>query len=428
MTNDQAGAAAVPFTARKLAVFNLVLGVDHVFGCLGLFSLMPVLGVLLSRQTSGGSMVVGTGLFIYTAAAGISALLVNHWLPRFPYVVGMTAGLCLSALGFGLLPYVHGPVPLVALLAVAGLGVSIHFILSRVMIAELVTDDIGRHRIYSMLQIAVNIAAAIGPFAASLLYSTGSDGRLLLGLVALSYVLAAVSLLFGLPRGLRPPPTSGQWPISRAALMSVLRHRIGLRVVVTTVTGSFLYAQFFSAFALLVAHEIRTGAVRAVLLAGPAVTIVALQTAVTAVVSRLMKRGLRPLVMLGSATLMFAAAMALLGFGLPVAVAAGVSVAVFSVAEMLFTPMVSTAFAGLPIASSLEAFNIRQVSWTLGEALGSLSGGALFLFCYEHGHQGTYWLVLAGVTAVGMPLLLLSARSRTDAQESAAPLSASATK
>ena len=76
-----------PAQGRKL---RLVLAVDHLFGSTGLFSLFPVLGLLLADRTPGsGTTVVGVGLFCYTASAGLSALLVNRWLAAVRYRAGM---------------------------------------------------------------------------------------------------------------------------------------------------------------------------------------------------------------------------------------------------------------------------------------------------------------------------------------------------
>ena len=162
---------------------------------------------------------------------------------------------------------------------------------------------------------------------------------------------------------------------------------------------------------------------RAGLLAGPALGIVLLQAAVTGVVTRLMRSGVRPFTVLGWATLVFGTAMLLLGLDVPLVLGAVLAVAVFSLAEMMFTPMVSTAFAGLPIDSSLEAFNLRQVCWTSGEALGSLAGGTLFLGMYLNGNGRLYWLLLAGSTLVSLAALMFSARreARTDPVRPASP-------
>lgn len=102
--------------------------------------------------------------------------------------------------------------------------------------------------------------------------------------------------------------------------------------------------------------------------------------------------------------------MVTLGLALSPVVGAVLAVLVFSVAEMAFGPMISTAFAGLPIESSLEAFNLRQVCWTTGEALGALMGGSVFLTLYDRGDGRVYWEVLGIVTLLVTGLLRWSAR------------------
>lgn len=373
--------------------FTAGLSADHAAGNLGQYMILPVLGVFLTAQV-GGDWIVGVGLFLYSASAGVCALLVNHWLPRFSIVGAMTGSTVLSALGFGLMPYSHDAVVQVLLIVLAGFGGSVHFLLSRVLVAEAIPDAVGRHQVYSVLQIAVNLAAALGPFLAGLLYSS-ADPRVLLTTVAGCYLLAGLSLRFGIPRELRPTATSGRWPVSRAVLRLVREDSSIRRTVTICVLGAFVYGQLYSAFALFVARDVGSALVRAALLAAPALAIVVLQTAVTAATGKLLARGTRPFTLLVHGTVLFSASMVVLGVGLPVVLGAALAVALFSLAEMLFTPMVSTAFAGLPVTSTLEAFNLRQLSWTAGEAIGSLAGGTVFLALDQAGLAHGYWLGVA---------------------------------
>ncbi|MGC9669670.1 hypothetical protein ACNTMW_24365 [Planosporangium sp. 12N6] len=85
-------------------------------------------------------------------------------------------------------------------------------------------------------------------------------------------------------------------------------------------------------------------------------------------------------------------------------------VAVLALAEMTFQPMMSTAFAALPILSRIESLAVRQIAWTLGSALGSWCGGAVFLSCHHRGHDRLYWLVLAAVTSLSTTLFMAQAR------------------
>ncbi|WP_329269242.1 MFS transporter [Streptomyces sp. NBC_01451] len=373
--------------------FTAWLSADHMAGNLGQYMILPLLGVFLTAQV-GGTWIVGVGLFLYSASAGVSALLVNRWLPRFTIVGVMTGSTVLSALGFGLMPYSRSGAVQVLLIVLAGFGGSVHFLLSRVLVAEVVPDAVGRHKVYSALQIAVNTAAALGPFLAGLLYST-ADPRLLLSSVAGCYLLAGLSLRFGIPKGLKPTATSSRWPVSRAVLRLVRADPWIRRTVAICLLGAFVYGQLYSAFALFVARDIDSALVRAALLGAPALAIVFLQSAVTAATGGLLAKGRHPFTMLVYGAVLFSASMVVLGVGLPVVAGAAVAVALFSGAEMLFTPMVSTAFAGLPVKSTLEAFNLRQISWTAGEAIGSLAGGTVFLALDRAGLAHGYWLGVA---------------------------------
>jgi MFS family permease len=390
------------------------LALETLLGSLGLYSVIPVLGTLLAARSPGsGATIVGVGLFCYTASAGLSATLAAHWLRKLPYATGMVGAVLLSAAAFWLLPRAGADWLLCALLVLAGFGVSAHFLYSRVLIAEVVRHDIGRNQVFSLLQIAVNAAAALGPFIANALYSP-SQPQKLMSVVALCYAAAAVALLPGVPRGSRPPATSGRWPVGRRVLRQVVTVPRIRRTVLVSVLGTFVYAQFYSAFVFYVAKEFDSAALRSFLVAGPAIWIVVLQAGVTAVISRLMRRGTTPFAVLGGANLLFGVSMTTLGLGLDPAVGAVLAVLVFSVAEMAFGPMVSTAYAGLPVDSTLEAFNLRQVCWSFGEALGALSGGALFVALHGQGRGWLYWVTLGAVTLTATGLLQFLAHRDPD--------------
>ncbi|MGW5049845.1 MFS transporter [Actinokineospora sp. NPDC004072] len=395
MTETTAQSSATGMSEPKL---RLTIAVDYLLSNFGRFSLMPVLAVLLAVQSDGAEwLTTGVGLFGFMLCAGLSALLVTKWLPRFTYVTSMTASMAFSAVGFGLLAHTTHPLAAMGLLFVAGFGISVHAVLVRVLVAEVVPSETGRNNLYSIQQIATNAAAAFGPFIAGALYVSG-DGRPLLTFVAGAYVLAGLSLLVGLPRGLRPPDTVRERGRGVAAGLRMLRDPECRGASAVTAIGSFAYAQFYSAFALLVALAVDSTLLRGALLAGPPIAIVIFQVLVTMAVNRYLRAGVRPLSILIVATALFGVAVVFLGVGLPVVLAATVAMAVFAVAEMIFTPMVSTTFNRISGVSRLAASNLQGVAWTAGEALGSLAGGALFLLAYQNGIAAVYWLALAAVT------------------------------
>ncbi|MFF5145038.1 MFS transporter [Streptomyces sp. NPDC013157] len=384
------------------------LGVNYLCCQFGKFSLMPVLAVMLARGSGGSASAAGFDMFAFLMCVGLSSLLISRWLPRLPYAVSMAAGMVCSGAGFGTLAFTDRPVSVLLALCLAGFGNSVHGVLVRVLVAESLTAESARNTVYGILQIATNAAAALGPFIAGVLYVAG-DNRSLLAFVGIAYLAAAVSLLVGLPFGLRPPRTLRRIDGVRAR-MRTLRDPQCLRALALTAVGAFAYGQFYSAFALFVALAVEPAMLRAVLLGGPPILIVLFQSGVTALTNRRLRAGMAPQELLAIAVAAFGSGIVLLGVGLPVVAGAALAVAVFAFAEMLFGPMVSIAFNRLTNVSPITSSNFQGISLTTGEALGSLSGGAVFLACYHHGAGDWYWLALGAATLAGAGLHFARAR------------------
>jgi hypothetical protein len=88
----------------------------------------------------------GPGLFCDTAAAGTGALLISGRLARRRYRPTMIVDAVLAVAGFGLPPHAGGAVVSLAQLMAAGMGMSVHSLLSQGLVAELVGHAIGRQR------------------------------------------------------------------------------------------------------------------------------------------------------------------------------------------------------------------------------------------------------------------------------------------
>ncbi|MFJ1706969.1 MFS transporter [Kitasatospora sp. NPDC088346] len=385
------------------------LGLNYLCCQFGKFSLMPVLAVMLARDNGGSTSAAGFHMFAFLLCVGLSSLPVGRWLPRLPYAVTMAAGMVCSGAGFGALAFTGRPWLVLPALCLAGFGNSVHGVLVRVLVAESLDAEPARNTVYGVLQIATNAAASLGPFVAGALY-VGGDNRSLLAFVAIAYLAAAVTLLVGLPFGLRPPSTLRRTDGARARIRTV-RDPQCLRAVALTAAGAFAYGQFYSAFALFVALAVDSTVLRAVLLGGPPILIVLFQSGVTLLTNRRLRAGTAPLTLLALSVVAFGTGIVLLGVGLPVVAGAAAAVAVFAFAEMLFGPMVSIAFNRLTNVSPITSSNFQGVSLTTGEALGSLSGGAVFLACYHHGAGDRYWLALGAATLAAAGLLLAHART-----------------
>lgn len=379
----------------------LTIPADYLLLHLGYFGVLPILAILLHAQLGpGSSSMVGAVLFVYNASIGAGCLLVAPWISRVAYRTGMASGLLCSAVGMGLLPYAHTTASLTGALVLSGAGMSVHGLLARSLIAEVIPGDAARNRVFSLIQVAVNVSAAIGPMVATSLYAW-SGSQTLLSVVACCYLAASVVVATAVPGRIYPPPPSVRWPVSRSSLRSVRRDGEGIRTLLISVAGGFLYAQFFSAIALLIATSVVAGPRQGVLFVLNAVVVIAFQGPISVLVERRLRKGRGPLAAMRVGVAVFAFAMLMLGLLLWMDVAVFpalvVAIVIFSVAETVFTPIVNTAFARLPAASSVEAFNLRQIFLTFGESGGALCGAAIFLSVAGDGPGAPYWLILAAV-------------------------------
>lgn len=393
------GLAEQPEGARGRTSLGWTIGMDYLWSNLGRFSLMPVLGLILADSGDGAQWVAtGVGLFLFMLSVGLSALLVASWLPLMTYRTSMTASVAISAASFGILGFVDTPWLALSALLVAGFGISVHAVVVRVLIAEFIPDGPGRNNLYSIQQIGTNIAAAAGPFIAAALYVEGGSSRPLLLLVAGAYVAAALSLLVGVPREGRPPSLTENRDPSKRLTLSILRDREARRTSIVTMVGTFAYAQFYSSVTLLVGLTVSSTFLRGAFIGGPALAIAVFQTVATILMNRALRSGVQPLTILILGTGSFGVGIAALGLGLPLFLGLILAVSLFAVAEMIFTPMVSTSFNQITSIPRLAASSLQAVSWTTGEALGSLAGGSLFLLAWYNGVSEIYWLTLSLLT------------------------------
>jgi MFS family permease len=385
---------------------------DYLLSHLGFFAVLPVLPLLVERLHPGTSpWFIGAALFVFNFAVRGASLFCSGLLHRIEVRRVMVAGLLMAAAGFALLPVAPGRVGIVACLLLAGTGISTNGLAARVYVAISLSSGADRNTVFSAVQVAVNVSAALGPIAANFLLGLQLD-TLLLFAVAAMYVLAAVAVAAVMPGGMRPGDNDVRPPLRLGLFRAVLADPHVRRVSVITAVGGFLYAQFFSAIALQVAQVTDSVGWRASFFTANAILVVVLQIPVTAYTARKLAAGTSPLTFLLVGVAIFAAAFAVMGGGGAAVAGVFVAVAVFSLAETFFTPMVNTAFSEIPGDRPIvELFNLRQVAATTGESLGAFTGGALFLTAVEHQIRPLYWGALAMLGMLGvLPYLRRSAR------------------
>ncbi|MEV5599008.1 MFS transporter [Streptomyces sp. NPDC052496] len=385
--------AAPPATVRSVGAS---ITLDYLFSHLGYFTLLPVLPVLLPRlHPHVGAWWVGTALLVSTFAMRGGALFVSGYLHRAPVRTTMVGGLLLAGCGFGALPWAPGVPGMLCCLALAGFGISVNGLSARAYVLVALSSPGERTAVFSAIQVAVNVSAAVGPVAANFLFS-GRHYGLLLGVVAALYALAAATVLVTVGRGLRLSDGSGRPPL-RLGLLKVMVTDPGVRRASwVTVVGSLLYAQLFSALVLQVALLTTEPSLRAAFFSLNAVLVIVLQIPVAFVMKRGMERGRSPMRYLLLGLLAFSCSFAVLGVCGDALVAAFAAVTVFTLAETLFTPTVSTVFAELGDGRpAVEVLGFRQVATAAGESAGSFVGGTFFSLAAAHHALPVFWYALA---------------------------------
>ena len=293
--------------------------------------------------------------------------------------------------------YVRSLAGIICVLAVAGSGLSVHFLLARTLLAEMIRSSSGLNSAYSMIALAANLAGAVAPVAATTIYAFAGPSAVLF-VVAGCYLVATLTLLILIPADLTPLAASGRWPVSRATLRMVWRDAMSVRLIIVSIAVGFLYSQFFSSIALVITESVRRGPAQGALFAINAITVIVVQIPMARAIGRRLDRGMAPFSAMRVGLLMFSSAMLLLGLLLRTSLVLfatfSLMIIIFSVAETIYTPVRDTAFASMPAASQLEAFNLRFIFITIGESVGALCGGALFLSLAGGGTGADYWLAL----------------------------------
>ncbi len=232
---------------------NTSVFVNYLLSNLGYYTLLPVLPLILGRISTGQAWFVGVALFTLAFSVRASVLFLSSVLHRTTVRAATAAGLLTAAVGFGVLAAAPGDVGILVCLAVAGFGISVNTLMARAYVAMILTEAGARNTAFSAVQIAVNIAAAVGPIAANLLFSTRSYLLCLL-LVAVLYVIGAVLVAVILPGGLRPSDQDERRPLGLRGVKTIAVNPAVRRVALVAVAGWFLYGQLFSALTLHIGH------------------------------------------------------------------------------------------------------------------------------------------------------------------------------
>ncbi|WP_433607283.1 MFS transporter [Dactylosporangium sp. CA-139114] len=382
---------------------GLALGAAFLPYAMGNYGALSVLAPLVDGWLHSAAL-VGAALLTLAVGDGLGGLLLTSRLHRWSYRGAMVTSMTVAGAALAVLASAPPAAVTIGALAVTGVGGSVYGILGRTFVAETTSAAKDRHRVFSAVQVAVCIGAAAGPALFGLLLTLGRP-RLVFVVGGALYCTAGLILAALMRDRRRPGRVATRWPVSRESMVRLARSPVAVRILCLVAVGSALDRQFYSAFALSAGGVVDANQ-RASLFWVNALLVAALQVPVSRVVEPLLGRPGRMVATMGAGVMLFALALSVMGLAPLCFMTLMLVVVVFSIAETVYTPTVSTAVAQLPAGSVLEAFGVRQIVWTAGGGLGVLLGGTVYLSTTRSHPEYLYWLVLAGLALAAASALV----------------------
>lgn len=362
---------------------------------LGVFSLLPVLPVILKTRVTGSPGAAGAILFAFLVTYRGASIAVGGALERVSSKRALLGGLALTAGCFLALGAVGAHAYAAPLLVLSGVGMSINGVVGKAIVAENVEDAPARLRAFALLNVVLNAAAGVGPFVGTALVGHVAD-RALFGYVGVCYLVAVAVVAAGIEE--RPRPRrAASGVLDWRSYVGLFRERSLRFLIVTSAAVWFFYAQLFSGLPVhLFAHFGSRGLI-ASFFALNAVLIILLQYPLAAGLSR-RPSGMRSesyMEVLALGFVLFGVSFVVLGAAGAALAGVYAAVVLFTLAEMLSTPLLDAAFAHLGHAGRhVLSFNARKLAQVVGEGVGGFSGIALQNFFVHHGGESSYWWLL----------------------------------
>jgi MFS family permease len=381
-------AAELPAADRRATNFIVLHYFVTNFGYFGVLSTLVV--SLNAAGFDAGRIAVLVMMFSLTSK--VAKIPLAPALDRFTPMTSVLIGCLMAGAGFALLRFSSGLGLTAGCLALAGIGISINNLASK-QLAAAASDLTGRRaRLFSIINVGVNIASGVAAPVALLLVSRGEHGIVLLG-VGGCYCLAGVVTYLNFSRLSieRHAARASSW----RTYVEVLTLRGMAPFLLVNFFGYVLYGQLFNVLALHVSRTLGMAGRLGWLYTLNALLIVLAQLAITRLAAR-WNRGRQAFTMLfGYAVWCVAFLLAYLLTGY---VGAVVFTVVFTIAEMLFIPSIDVILLDLiGLRSRAVGYSVLSISSALGEAIGAGSGVASYRWLTNHGLGREFWLIGAGV-------------------------------
>ncbi|MFI9812677.1 MFS transporter [Saccharothrix variisporea] len=233
--------------------------------------------VLYLVYRGGSAEVAGLSLVAYSAGSVFGTVLGGELTHRFGPRVTIGLSMAVSGPMVALVPWTAGldaVWPLMLDVALAGLVTQAYRPAAAVLLSNLMPEKF-QVMAFSMMRIALNTGAALGPLLAAVLITVDWDLLFYFdGLTAVLYAALAFTLLPNVPAPAEEKPEPGEVVDRRSAYAVMLRDSRFLMFLASLFLGTIVYTQFFVALPLkIVADHQPVGLYSAVLVTSSVVLI-----------------------------------------------------------------------------------------------------------------------------------------------------------
>ena len=381
---ESAAFASLPRTGSALIVGHYFLTGAGYFGALSTLVL-----VLNAESFSASQIALLTTAF--TFANKVAKVPLAPWLDRFSPVRSVLVGCFLAALGFCCVHLAHSVVITSLALLLARVGLSINSLASKQLAALASDSGTNRARVFSMINVAMNLSSAVAAPLALLLVARGKYQLV-------TYCVAAIYLFAGMFTSLNFSRVAGKHPaINTQASWATYIYTFkipGMRsFLVVNFFGWFLFGQLFTTLALYVSDTLSAPDKLGLIFAFNSILVVTLQISVTRATESLFKdNSMRAM----HVSLVIFALAATATYVVPGVYGAVLFVGLFTFAEMIFVPLVDVVLLGLVSERNRAvSYSILSLSIALGESTGGGLGLVSYRWLGAHGRQQAFWLLLA---------------------------------
>lgn len=398
--------------ARKSGINGLVA--HYFMASVGYFGLLSTLVVILNAESYRADQ-IALLVTVFTFANKVAKIPLAPWLDRLPPARSVLLGCAMASAGIAVLPFGQRIWATAVALLIAGIGMSINSLAVKQLAAS--ASDAGKNRVrmFSLINIAVNVASAVAAPVA--LFIAGQRQYQLVSWgVALIYLIAGAVTSFNFSasrdKAERKPvtPSSGSY-------LRIVRLRGMQHLLLINFFGWLLYGQLFNVLALHVSSTLHQASGLGLLYSLNALLVVFLQLPITSLSERLQSD--RPLRAVHASYLLFSLAF-LAAWCVPGYAGATAFVVIFTIAEMTFIPRMDVLLLDL-IGNESRAVSYGVLS--ISTALGESAGGGLGLIAYRWlggvGHQRLFWLAGAA-TALCFVMVSIGIARRVEQRRSAA--------